>query len=89
MSGARMDKVIRIERTDPRRGGPEEPYYSTRGYKLGDPAKGAEKHVAANAVYVRTLDEAAALIDRGYSLWMTRRGKRPSLISPGSLRIVR
>ncbi len=82
-------KVIRIERTDPRAGGPEEPYYTTRGYKLGDPAKGDRKHAASNAVFVRTLDEAAALVDRGYSLWMTRPGKRPSLISPGSLQIIR
>jgi hypothetical protein len=42
-----------------------------------------------NAVYVKTLDEAAALISKGFSLWMTSKGKRASLISPQSLRVVR
>jgi hypothetical protein len=38
---------------------------------------------------VQTLDEAAALIARGFSLRMGAKGRRPSLIAPQGLRIVR
>ena len=82
-------KVIRIERTVPRKGVVEEPYISRRGYKLGDPKFGDEKHEAKNATFVKTLEEVADLIDKGFSLWMTAKGKRPSLISPASLRVIR
>jgi hypothetical protein len=36
-----------------------------------------------------TLDEAASLVSRGFSLRMGAKGKPPSLIAPKSLRIVR
>lgn len=61
----------------------------SRGYELGDPKHGNEKHQSENAVYVSTLEEAARLVEAGYSLRMGRLGKRPSMISPASLRIVR
>jgi hypothetical protein len=83
-------KVIRIERTKSRPGGTEQPRRTAEGkYVLGNPARGNKKHLAKYAICVSTLDEAAALIARGYSLWMTGPGKRASLISPGSLRVVR
>jgi hypothetical protein len=84
-----MTKVIRIERISPRPGGVESPHWSKRGFQLADPENGGDKHLAEHAHYVRTLDEAAELIERGFSLRMTGRGKRASLISPRSLRIVR
>ena len=73
----------------PRTGMSEEPELTTKGYKLGDPARGKLKHHVENAVYVETLEEAATLISQGFSLWMTAKGKRASLISPDSLRVVR
>lgn len=82
-------KVIKIERVKSRPGVDEEPYLAVSGYKLADPKFGDIKHHGVNAVYVRTLDEAADLIGRGFSLWMVQKGKRESLISPGSLRIIR
>lgn len=84
-----ITRVLRIERTAPRRGAFEEPQLTTKGYKLGDPAHGMHKHHIENAVYVQTLEEAAALISKGFSLWMISQGKRASLISPQSLRVVR
>ncbi len=84
-----MTKVIRIERVSPRPCGVGSPHRSRRGFQLDDPTIGSDKHHAEHAHYVRTLDEAAELVERGFSLWMSRRGKRASLISPGSLRIVR
>jgi hypothetical protein len=81
-------KVARIERIRPRGGKPEVPWWSPLGYCLGDPRHGKEKHHERNAVYVKTLEEAALLIARGFSLRMTGPGKRPSLISPSSLRVV-
>lgn len=82
-------KVLRIERVKPRRGKQEVPWFTPSGYCLGDPQNGSEKHHERNAVYVRTLDEAADLIGKGYSLRMTGPGKVPSLISPAGLRIIR
>lgn len=82
-------KVIRIERVAPRDDIVEEPEWSTKGYCLGDPRFGAEKHHAKNAVYVKTLDEAADLVTKGFSLRMGGPGKRASLVAPKSLRIVR
>lgn len=83
------NRIVKIERVSPRKGVIEEPEFTTRGYKLGNPSFGDKKHHAANAIYVRTLDEVGALLEKGYSLWMSAKGKRASLISPGSLRIVR
>jgi hypothetical protein len=82
-------RVIRIERTAPRKGVVEEPVFNARGYKLGDPGLGIKKHHAENAVHVKTLDEAANMIGQGFSLWMGAKGKRGSLIAPKSLRIHR
>ncbi|MEQ8731994.1 hypothetical protein [Marinovum algicola] len=82
-------KVIRIERISPRGGVTEEPDPTERGYCLGNPMFGAKKHHAENAVFVDTLDEAAELILKGFSLRMVSKGKRASLISPKSLRIIR
>ena len=82
-------RVIRIERISSRSGVVEEPAVTTRGYQLADPAHGKHKHHAEHATYVRSLDEAAALIERGFSLRMGAKGKAPSLIAPKGLRIVR
>lgn len=82
-------RVIRIERISSRSGVVEEPAVTTRGYQLADPAHGKHKHHAEHATYVKTLDEAAALIERGFSLRMGAKGKALSLIAPKSLRIVR
>jgi hypothetical protein len=41
------------------------------------------------ATFVRTLEEAADLVEKGYALRMGAIGKRPSLISPKSLHITR
>lgn len=81
-------RVVRIERISSRKGVTEEPEVTARGYKLGDPRLGDKKHHAENAVYVRTLEEAAVLIGKGFPLWMGAKGKRGSLISPRSLRIL-
>ena len=67
----------------------EEPEVGTRGYKLGDPKLGNKKHHAEHAVHVKTLEVAAVLVAQGFSLWMSAKGKRSSLIAPQSLQIVR
>lgn len=84
-----VGKVIRIERIEPRDGIAEEPEFGPRGYCLGNPKFGATKHHAENAVYVKTLDEAVDLVSAGFSLRMTGKGKRASLVAPKGLRIVR
>ncbi|WP_154763938.1 hypothetical protein [Paracoccus lichenicola] len=84
-----IGKVVRIERVKPRGGKQEHPWHTAQGYCLGDPRHGNEKHHERNAVYVQTLDEAADLVAKGYSLRMTGLGKVPSLISPAGLRVVR
>lgn len=82
-------RVIRIERISSRSGAVEEPSVTSKGYQLADPAHGKRRHHADNATYVKTLDEAAVLIERGFSLRMSAKGKPASLIAPNSLRIVR
>ena len=82
-------KVVKIERTAPRVGTVEEPELTARGYCLADPKFGAKKHYVRNAVFVRTLDEAAVLLSRGFSLRMVGKGKRASLVAPTALRIIR
>ncbi|WP_061969700.1 hypothetical protein [Bosea sp. Root670] len=77
--------VLWIERVRPRPGGPEHPHQTKRGFRLADPKHGNRQHVTANAVYVETLEEAAALIERGFWIWMSQPGKRPSLISPDAV----
>jgi hypothetical protein len=81
--------VIRDERVSSRSGVVEEPALGPRGYQLADPAQGRNRHHAEHATPVRTLDEAAALVERGFSLRMGAKGRFPSLIAPKSLRIIR
>lgn len=80
---------IRIERTKPRPGTPEEPVKQERGFMLVDPRVKGRKNLVVNATYVLSLEEAANLIEQGYLIRMGAKGKRPSLIAPGSLRIIR
>ncbi|WP_323037208.1 hypothetical protein [Pararhodobacter sp.] len=82
-------RVIRIERISSRAGVIEEPAVTSKGYQLADAAQGKNKHHAEFAVYAKSLDEVAVLLDKGFSLWMGAKGKRASLIAPRSLRIVR
>jgi hypothetical protein len=81
--------VIAIKRKASRPGGEETPFVTPQGFKLADPCFGNKKHHGKHAFFVRTLDEAAQLIAKGYSIWMSRPGKRESLICPASLEILR
>ena len=82
-------KVTSIQRVSPRDGSVEEPDLTAKGYCLGDPKFGGEKHHAKNAVFVKTLDEVAELIASGFSVRMVVPGKRASLVSPKGLQIIR
>ncbi|MBA4274732.1 MAG: hypothetical protein C0436_03655 [Alphaproteobacteria bacterium] len=82
-------RVIRIERVSSRSGAFEEPMMTAKGYQLADPVHGQNRHHAEHAIYVQTLDEAAALIDLGYSLCMGAKGKPESMIALKSLRVLR
>lgn len=81
--------MIRIERISPRDGLDEQPVETERGFELVDGRITADKHHVKNSTFLRSLDEAAYLVEQGYSIRMAAPGKRPSLISPDSLRIVR
>lgn len=81
--------ATRIERVSPRDGLNECPVETERGFELVDGRVSADKHHAKNATFVRSIDEAAYLIEQGYWIRMGAPGKRPSLISPASIRIVR
>jgi hypothetical protein len=48
---------------------------TSKGYQLADPAHGKHRHHAEHPTYVWTLDEAAALVERGFSLRMGAKGK--------------
>jgi hypothetical protein len=81
--------TITIERIRPRPGGKEYPVRTAQGYQLVEPPNVGRKNKVEDTVFVQTLEEAAALIERGYSIRMGCKDKRPSLIAPGSLRITR
>ena len=49
---------------------------------------GNEKHHEKHEIYASILDEAAAYIEKGYSIRMGRPGEAGSLISPTSLQVI-
>ena len=81
--------MLRIERLNPRRGTNEEPVFTSRGYELVDRRIRGQLNMVANSTFVHSLEEAAYLVEQGFAIRMGGAGKRPSLISPDGLRIVR
>ena len=81
--------AVRIERLRPRDGLDEEPIYTERGYELVDRRIPERRHHVENSTFVRSIEEAAYLIEQGYAIRMGAPGKRASLIAPASLRVVR
>jgi hypothetical protein len=85
-----MSKVVKIERQTAIEGLPEVPFRTSSGdFKMADPSVGKERHHAENAIFVKSLDDVAGHLARGYSLWMKRPGKRQTLIRAASLRVIR
>ena len=81
--------AIRIERINPREGLDEKPIETERGFELVDRRIPEDRHHVRNSTFVRSIEEAAYLVEQGFAIRMGAPGKRPSLISPDSLRIVR
>ena len=81
--------AVKIERLTPRDGLPEAPIESERGFELVDRRIVERRHHVENSTFVRSIEEAAYLVEQGYSIRMGISGKRASLIAPASLRIVR
>lgn len=81
--------TIRILRKAPRDGIEEEPVLTAKGYELVDRRIDERRHHVENSTFVRSIEEAAYLVEQGYAIRMGRQGKRPSLIAPDSLKIVR
>jgi hypothetical protein len=79
----------RIERLNPRDGLDEQPVETERGYELVDPRIPHDKHHVKNSTFLRTIEEVAYLVEQGFSVRMGVAGKRASLISSDSLKIVR
>lgn len=80
---------IRIERINPRDGRDEEPVRTSRGFELVDPRISSDRHHVKNSTFVSSIEEAAYLVEQGFSLRMAQPGKRPSLIASQSLKVVR
>jgi hypothetical protein len=81
--------ATQIERLHPRDGLEEEPIQTERGFELVDPRIPQDRHHVKNSTFVRSIDEAAYLVEQGFSIRMGATGKRPSLVSPSSLKITR
>jgi hypothetical protein len=79
---------VKIERLRPRRKD-EEPVLTGSGYELVDQRVSGQKNKVENSAFVRSIDEAAYLIEQGFAIRMGAPGLRPSLISQKSLRIIR
>jgi hypothetical protein len=80
---------IIITRLKPRPGHHEVPEYSGAGYQLVASSVSKGRNKVENATFVRTLEEAADLVEKGYSIRMSAPGLRPSLIGPKSIKITR
>ena len=83
------DLPVRIGRLYPRNCLDEQPILTQRGYELVDRRIPERRHHVENSTFVRSLEEAAYLVEQGYALRMGTPGKRASLIAPASLRIIR
>jgi hypothetical protein len=81
--------TVKIERVRPRLGVTEKPVETERGFELADRRITGQKNKVANSTFVRSIEEAAYLVEQGFAIRMGGLGKRASLISPQSLRIVR
>lgn len=79
---------IKIERVTPRHKD-EEPILTNRGYELVDQRNNGQKNKVENSTFVRSIKEAAYLVEQGFAIRMGASGLRPSLISSKSIRIVR
>jgi hypothetical protein len=79
----------RIERINPRDGLDEQPIQTERGFELVDSRIPEDRHHVRNSTFVRSIEEAAYLVEQGFAIRMGAPGKRASLISPNGLRIVR
>jgi len=80
---------VRIERIHPRDGVDEQPIETPKGFELVDRRIATRRHHVENSTFVRSIEEAAYLVEQGYAIRMGAPGKRASLIAPASLRIVR
>jgi hypothetical protein len=85
----KIQMAIRIERINPRNGLDEQPVETDRGFELVDKRIPDDRHHAKNSTFVRSIEEAAYLVEQGFAIRMGATGKRPSLISRESLRITR
>lgn len=80
--------TVRIERKSPRH--PDEaPVETSRGYELVDQRNSGQKNKVENSTFVRSIEEAAYLVEQGFAIRMGAPGLRASLVSAGSVRIVR
>lgn len=78
-----------IQRLRPRRGLDEQPVETDRGYELVDRRIPERRHHVENSTFVRSIEEAAYLVEQGYTIRMGAPGLRASLVAPASLRITR
>jgi hypothetical protein len=83
-----MTMPVTIERISPRPGVKEHPIETDRGFELADRRISQQINKVENATFVRSLEEAAYLVEQGFAIRMGAMGKRSSLISPKSLRII-
>ena len=82
-----MRKVVRIERVAAVENASEEPLRTPKGYKMADPG-GSDRPRPAYAIFHRTLEEVAAGLQRGLSLWMQTSDAGEMLVPANKLRVV-
>ena len=80
---------VSIERRRPRNGVAEHPLETDRGFELVDRRLSDRRHHVENSTFVRSIEEAAYLVEQGFAIRMTGPGLRPSLIAPDSLKIIK
>ena len=81
--------MVKIERTRPRGGVEEYPVETSKGYELVDRRITGKRHHVENSTFVRSIEEAAYLVEQGFAIRMGGPGKRASLVSPSGIKISR
>lgn len=83
-----MRKVVRIERVVPVENANDAPLATPKGYKMADPGAGPDQPRPSHAIFHRTLEDVAAGLQRGLSLWMQSPEAAERLIPAKQLRVI-
>jgi len=75
---------VRIERVNPRPGANETPVETDRGFELVDRRIAGKKNKVENSTFVRSIEEAAYLVEQGFAIVGGARNEGVAYFAPKS-----